>query len=75
MKLRDAVSELSQPPANCLLCSLTLAVIMITYTLFYCYYFLLIAVHAKLPTQGIACLMGSYSQKLDTGADNLLSDI
>lgn len=33
------------------------------------------AVHANLPTKGIACLNAHYSQKLDTGADKHLSNI
>lgn len=59
-----------------LLCSLRFAIIMTILKLFsFYYYFLLVAVHANLPTQGIACLKGSYSQKLDTGADKHLRDI
>ena len=52
-----------------------LAIIMIALTLLYFYYFLLIVAHTNLPSQGIACLTGSYSQKLDTGAGKHLGDI
>ena len=65
-----AFSELTSPACGPAL----LSVSMINSKRFY-FYFLLMAVHANLPTKGIACLKGHYSQKLDTGADKHLRNI